>query len=1055
MTSSLPADRRARRSSRLPRPMSALAAGLVAATTLATVAAAGPAQAAGALSSSARVAAVGSLAAAVARPIVKLADQGCDRTGTVASCDLYALSGSTSVLGTAVPIWGFSGTSTAGSASAPGPLLVVNQGDTVSITLHNQLAGENVSLSLPGQTQVSATGLLNGDDVSGVGNGGTRTYTFTASRPGTYLYQAGHTDNGARQVAMGLAGALVVLASDGTANGNAFDDEAVVVLSEIDPALNAAPSSFDMRKFHPAYRLINGKAFPSTDPISTDQGRTVLLRYVNVGSQTHTMSLLGSTQTQVAFDGHPLNYSAEQVTAVLDPGTTTDSLVPVPAGPEAKLALFESAQHLDNNNQVTGVGSTITAFGGMMTFVDTNAPPPITDAVGPKSLHIAISPNPSNGLAPATVTADLSEATTGHSNVSGAEFLIDDFTTIGPGFGTAMTGTFGTESVTGIIGTISQIVLDGLSAGKHIVYVRGLDSAGNWGVVGSAVFNLPKTGPLTSGGSATSTPANGVLPVAISATGDDSAAGGTITDGEYYLESANPAPAPGTATHITPNRIASVVSLDASIAGADVAALGEGLHHVFIRSKDSLGLWGPVLDIPLPVDLHGPNVDAASVSPNPSNGIVTDKANPGSLIISASATDPNAGTGVPIKVVAAEAFLDPKVAVPTGGTGIQMLAVDAKWDSPTESVYGLIPISAVRALSIGVHTVKVRAKDAAGTWGPLFTVNLYVDKTAPVLGALAVVPGNTATGPVPNAALTLTAPLTETAVTPGGALLQAAEVWIGTTDPGAGKGTKVPFTTVGGNVSVTMTGPATSNQVNLRVQDMAGNWSNVVFAPVVVYIPNAIFGDTFDAGTFAAWAASTGGVSVTAAAGIPVGGTNMGFQLTLPGGAANAASFLTDNTPAAETAYKAKFAFNPNTLTTGSAVGTAMTLFEARSATNARVFTVQYHRTNQGPAQVRIVMARSGGLGALTSAYLPVTGASTIQVDWLAGPAALGAGQGSLVLTVTSGTVVNTVRLAGNTSTLRVDTAVLGAVAGFTRTATGSSAGTAYIDSFVSARFTL
>ena len=42
---------------------------------------------------------------------------------------------------------------------------------------------------------------------------------------------------------MGLAGALVVLPADGTAYGtagSAYDDDAVLVLSEIDPALNAS-----------------------------------------------------------------------------------------------------------------------------------------------------------------------------------------------------------------------------------------------------------------------------------------------------------------------------------------------------------------------------------------------------------------------------------------------------------------------------------------------------------------------------------------------------------------------------------------------------------------------------------------------------------------------------------------------------------------------------------------------------------------------------------------------------------------------------------------------
>ncbi len=68
-------------------------------------------------------------------------------------------------------------------------------------------------------------------------------------------------------------------------------------------------------------------------------------------------------------------------------------------------------------------------------------------------------------------------------------------------------------------------------AGKHTVFVRALDSAGNWGVVGSAILNLPKTGPQTTNGSARGRPGQRAARTStVSATGDDRGAGGTITD---------------------------------------------------------------------------------------------------------------------------------------------------------------------------------------------------------------------------------------------------------------------------------------------------------------------------------------------------------------------------------------------------------------------------------------------------------------------------------------------------------------------------------------------
>jgi FtsP/CotA-like multicopper oxidase with cupredoxin domain len=195
-------------------------------TSVATVAAAGllaggialavPAAAAGAASHGSASLPVtvtpGAATPAAASAVGRLAPSGCSGTGTV-TCDIYSRAGTTAMPGalTTIPIWGFA--SDAGSpATAPGPVLVVRQGDQVTINLHNGLT-QPMSLALPGQRGVNGGA---GDDLTGVGPNGVQSYAFTASRPGTFVYEAGHTADGARQVAMGLAGALVVLPSVAT-----------------------------------------------------------------------------------------------------------------------------------------------------------------------------------------------------------------------------------------------------------------------------------------------------------------------------------------------------------------------------------------------------------------------------------------------------------------------------------------------------------------------------------------------------------------------------------------------------------------------------------------------------------------------------------------------------------------------------------------------------------------------------------------------------------------------------------------------------------------------
>jgi FtsP/CotA-like multicopper oxidase with cupredoxin domain len=102
-----------------------------------------------------------------------------------------------------------------GCAQYPGPTLIVNQGDFVTVNLVNKiptLKGNtpvNVSIVFPGQN-VTATGGLPGLITREAPPDGATvvTYTFTASNPGTYSYFSGTRPE--LEVEMGLVGTLVV-----------------------------------------------------------------------------------------------------------------------------------------------------------------------------------------------------------------------------------------------------------------------------------------------------------------------------------------------------------------------------------------------------------------------------------------------------------------------------------------------------------------------------------------------------------------------------------------------------------------------------------------------------------------------------------------------------------------------------------------------------------------------------------------------------------------------------------------------------------------------------
>jgi FtsP/CotA-like multicopper oxidase with cupredoxin domain len=289
------------------------------------------------------------------------------------SIDLCARPGTATLTGAVtVPIWGFGipatpGDCTTATASLPGPQLVVTEGDTVTVNVTNALpAGHTLSFELPGVDFAAGP--------TDAAVGATVTRTFTASAPGTYLYQSG--GDAGRQEAMGLSGALIVRPA--TANQaydsttTAYHVEAVLVLSAVDPNFNASPDTFDMYGYHATYWLINGKAYPDTAPgITAAPGQLVLLRYLNAGYDNTTMALLGMHERVVARSAHLLNNPFDAAAETIPAGATEDAIATVPAGaaPSANgYPLYNRQLHLTNGPQAAP-GPTPATGGGMLTFI--------------------------------------------------------------------------------------------------------------------------------------------------------------------------------------------------------------------------------------------------------------------------------------------------------------------------------------------------------------------------------------------------------------------------------------------------------------------------------------------------------------------------------------------------------------------------------------------------------------------------------------------------------------------------------------------------------------
>jgi FtsP/CotA-like multicopper oxidase with cupredoxin domain len=165
----------------------------------------------------------------------------------------------------------------------PGPLLRVTEGDKVRIVLKNEL---------PEPTVIHLHGPYLPNPMDGVPDvtqpvvqpGETFTYELEMHPAGTFMYHTHH--NSMIQESKGLYGILQV---DPKGFEPTYDREYFQVVSELG-----------------GFFVINGKVFPSTDPLEAKVGDRVRIHLINLGQMSHPMHSHGFATRIVATDGHPV-----------------------------------------------------------------------------------------------------------------------------------------------------------------------------------------------------------------------------------------------------------------------------------------------------------------------------------------------------------------------------------------------------------------------------------------------------------------------------------------------------------------------------------------------------------------------------------------------------------------------------------------------------------------------------------------------------------------------------------------------------------------------------
>ncbi len=248
----------------------------------------------------------------------------------------------------------------------PGPQIRITVGDRLRIHVTNRL---------PQSTTVHWHGLVVPNAMDGpaeitqppIPPGGSFTYEFTATRPGTYFYHS--HDHADRQQALGLYGALIVEAARPSDQIETYQHELIVELQEWLEREGYTYPAMLMEGGLPNFFTINGKAYPDTERVHMRVGERVLVRFIGSNNNfVHPMHIHGGPFEIVATDGNPVPTGARLTKDTVDVGPGERYDVIWMARRPGKWLLHCHIPHHTTNNNVEEEGG-----GGLTMIIDVRA----------------------------------------------------------------------------------------------------------------------------------------------------------------------------------------------------------------------------------------------------------------------------------------------------------------------------------------------------------------------------------------------------------------------------------------------------------------------------------------------------------------------------------------------------------------------------------------------------------------------------------------------------------------------------------------------------------
>lgn len=195
------------------------------------------------------------------------------------------------------------------NGSTPGPLIIMNQGEWIYLTVENKL-DEPTALHVHGLAKPNSQ-----DGVPSITSATPQikpresyTYKFFCWQSGPFFYHSSDVF----QVSQGLLGAFIVLPAEEYIIPNTIPHhDYILLMQQWDIPLPEIGKVFPgIHKVHqfdqnPNLFTINGKDFPDTTPLYFRFGEKVRIRFITKSSASHAMHLHGHDFRIIAEDGFP------------------------------------------------------------------------------------------------------------------------------------------------------------------------------------------------------------------------------------------------------------------------------------------------------------------------------------------------------------------------------------------------------------------------------------------------------------------------------------------------------------------------------------------------------------------------------------------------------------------------------------------------------------------------------------------------------------------------------------------------------------------------------